>query len=288
MTTPRTALPTYFISHGGGPWPWLREEMPGVYDRLEASLRDMPRQLGVKPAAVLVVSGHWEERDFTVMSAPAPPMVYDYSGFPAHTYSIRYPAPGSPAVARRVQELLTGAGFEARADDRRGFDHGTFAPLAAIYPDADVPVLQLSIRRDYDPEAHLAAGRALAPLREEGVAIVGSGLSYHNLRMLGPRGRHPSHEFDRWLTDAVCGPTSEERNRHLRGWLDAPSARLAHPSEDHLIPLMVAVGAAEGEAGVRVYHEDSFFGGVAVSSYRFGGAAGAHDLDDHTDDPGRA
>jgi aromatic ring-opening dioxygenase catalytic subunit (LigB family) len=273
MTPPphKIKLPTYFISHGGGPWPWLRDEMPGVYDRLEASLRDMPRQLAARPAAVLVVSGHWEERDFAVMSGPRPAMVYDYSGFPAHTYTIKYPAPGSPEVARRAAELLRGAGLETHEDPARGFDHGTFAPLAAIYPDADVPVLQLSIRRDYDPEAHLAAGRALAPLREEGVLIVGSGLSYHNLRMLGPRGRHPSHEFDRWLTEVVGRTTSEERNRHLREWTNAPSARLAHPSEDHLIPLMVAVGAAEGEKGEVVYHEDDFFGGVAVSSYRFGG-----------------
>jgi aromatic ring-opening dioxygenase catalytic subunit (LigB family) len=265
-------LPTYFISHGGGPWPWLKAQMPGVYDRLEASLGAMPGQLGTTPRAVLMVSGHWEERDFTVMSSPRPPMVYDYSGFPAFTYQIKYPAPGAPEVARRVQELLRGAGFAAPADDRRGFDHGTFAPLKAIYPEADVPVLQLSIRRDYDVEAHLKAGRALAPLRDEGVLIVGSGLSYHNLRRFGSQGRHPSREFDGWLTAAACESVGESRNAKLRGWTEAPSARLAHPDEDHLIPLLVAVGAAEGEAGVRVYHEDSFFGGLTVSSYRFGRA----------------
>jgi len=265
-------LPTYFISHGGGPWPWLRAEMPGVHDRLEASLRELPARLGARPTAVLVVSGHWEEEDFTVMSSPTPPMIYDYSGFPEHTYRVKYPAPGSPEVAARVRELLRGAGFAAPADEGRGFDHGAFAPLAVIYPAADVPVLQLSVRRDFDPEAHLAAGRALAPLRAEGVLIVGSGLSYHNLRMLGPRGRVPSREFDAWLTDALCGSTGEERSRRLRAWAQAPSARLAHPREDHLIPLMVAVGAAEREPGEVVYHEDSFFGGVAVSSYRFGGA----------------
>ena len=263
-------LPTYFISHGGGPWPWLKEQMPGFFDRLEASLSDMPRQLGTTPRAVLMVSGHWEERDFTVMSAPRPPMVYDYSGFPAFTYQIKYPAPGSPEVARRVQELLRGAGFAAPADDRRGFDHGTFAPLKAIYPEADVPVLQLSIRSDYDPEAHLAVGRALAPLRDEGVLIVGSGLSYHNLRRFDAAGVDPSREFDAWLTGAVCRSVGEERNVKLRGWTAAPSARLAHPDEDHLIPLMVAVGAAEGEAGETVYHEDSFAGSLTVSSYRFG------------------
>jgi aromatic ring-opening dioxygenase catalytic subunit (LigB family) len=267
-------LPTYFISHGGGPWPWLKAQMPGVYDNLEASLRDVPRQLGTTPKAVLVVSGHWEERDFTVMSGRRPGMIYDYSGFPAFTYEIKYPAPGSPEVAGRVQELLRGAGFAAPADDRRGFDHGTFAPLAAIYPEADVPVLQLSIRSDYDVDAHLAAGRALAPLRDEDVLVVGSGLSFHNLRRFNAAGQHPSREFDAWLTGAVCGSVGEERNGKLRGWTAAPSARLAHPDEDHLIPLMVAVGAAEGEAGVRVYHEDSFFGGLTVSSYRFGHATG--------------
>jgi aromatic ring-opening dioxygenase catalytic subunit (LigB family) len=266
-------LPAYFISHGGGPWPWLKAEMPGVYDALEASLEDMPRQLGAAPKAVLVVSGHWEERDFTVMSSPKPPMVYDYSGFPEFTYRITYPAPGSPEVARRVQELLAGRGFAARADDRRGFDHGTFAPLAAIYPRADVPVLQLSIRSDYDVDAHLAAGRALAPLRDEGVLIVASGLSYHNLRRFGPQGQHPSREFDAWLTEAVCGAVGEPRNARLRPWVEAPSARQAHPHEDHLIPLMVAVGAAEADVGERVYHEDAFFGALTVSSYRFGSAA---------------
>jgi aromatic ring-opening dioxygenase catalytic subunit (LigB family) len=273
ITNGNQRLPTYFISHGGGPWPWLKGQMPGVYDHLEASLKDIPEQLATTPRAVLVVSGHWEERDFTVMSSPKPPMVYDYSGFPEFTYRIKYPAEGSPEVAHRVQELLSGAGFAANANNVRGFDHGTFAPMAAIYPEADVPVLQLSIRSDYDVEAHIAAGRALAPLRDEGVLIVASGLSYHNLRRFGAAGRHPSREFDAWLTRAVCESTSAERNQKLRDWTEAPSARLAHPEEDHLIPLMVAVGAAESEMGERVYHEDSFFGKLTVSSYRFGRAA---------------
>jgi len=267
-----TMLPAYFISHGGGPWPWLTAQMPGIYDELERSLADIPPQVGIRPSAVLVISGHWAEREFTVMSSPAPAMVYDYSGFPEFTYSIRYPAPGSPEVAHRVQRLLREAGLGAALDSQRGFDHGAFAPLAAMYPKADVPVLQLSLRSDYDVDAHLAAGRALACLRDEGVLILGSGLSYHNLRRFGLAGKHPSHEFDAWLTGTVCGATSETRNERLRHWAEAPSARLAHPHEDHLIPLMVAVGAAESERGERVYHEDSFFGGLAVSSYRFGAA----------------
>ena len=244
--------------------------MPGVHDKLEASLSEIPHQVGTTPTAVLMISGHWEEPDFTIMSSPGPPMIYDYSGFPEHTYHIHYSALGSPQIAQRVQALLRSAGFPAPADDRRGFDHGTYAPLAVIYPRADVPILQLSIRKDYDPDAHIAVGRALAPLRDEGVLIIGSGLSYHNLRMLGPQGRVPSQEFDAWLTEAVCESTGEERNRKLREWSKAPSARLAHPQEDHLIPLMVAVGAAESEPGVRIYHENTFFGAITASSFRFG------------------
>jgi aromatic ring-opening dioxygenase catalytic subunit (LigB family) len=246
--------------------------MRGAYDKLEASLHELPREIGVVPEAILAVSGHWEEQDFTVMSGERPPMLYDYSGFPEHTYRIRYDAPGSPQLARRAQELLAASGFNTRADASRGFDHGVFAPLAVAYPDADVPVVQLSIRRDYDPEAHLAAGRSLAPLRDEGVLILASGLSYHNLRQFDARARVPSREFDEWLTAAVCGARDEERSKLLRAWRDAPSARAAHPVEDHLIPLMVAAGAAEAEPGVRIYHEDEFFGGITVSSFRFGAA----------------
>jgi aromatic ring-opening dioxygenase catalytic subunit (LigB family) len=262
-------LPTYFISHGGGPWYWMPEMRP-VYRNLEKSLQEMAREIGVTPKAILMVSGHWEESDFTVMTSANPPMFYDYGGFPEHTYRVKYSAPGSPEVALRIQELMQKAGFNTQTDSARGFDHGTFVPLAAAYPEANVPVLQLSIRKDYDPETHLAVGRALAPLRKEGVLIVGSGLSYHNLRQFGPQAVLPSAEFDAWLSEAVTKSISEERNEKLRRWSEAPSARSAHPREDHLIPMMVAAGAGEEEKGVRVYHEDSFFGGITVSSFRFG------------------
>lgn len=262
-------LPTYFISHGGGPWPWLEGDFRRQFDRLEGSLGDIAREVGEKPRAVLVVSGHWEEDQPTVQSGERPGMVYDYSGFPPHTYSIKYAAPGSPAVARRVKELLEAAGIPAALDPQRGFDHGTFAPLQAMYPEADVPVVQLSLKRGYDPGEHLAIGRALAPLRDEGVLIVGSGLSWHNLRMLGPSARVPSAAFDGWL-DATLSSPPAERTRKLESWESAPAARLAHPQEDHFVPLMVAVGAAEDEPAARVYHEDGFMGGVTASSYRFG------------------
>ena len=268
-----TTLPTYFISHGGGPWPWLKDQMPDM-SVLERSLQQMPTEIGVTPRAVLVVSGHWEEPTFTVQSNPNPPMLYDYGGFPEFTYRIQYPAPGSPEVAARVQQLLGDAAIPSGDDANRGFDHGVFAPLYVMYPDAQVPIVQLSLRADYDPAAHLAAGRALAPLRDEGVLIVGSGLSFHNLGEFTPRGAQASAEFDRWLTPTLCELPTEERTDRLIGWDAAPAARICHPREDHLIPLMVAVGAAESEQGVRTYHQDDFFGGLTASSYRFGVAPG--------------
>lgn len=269
MTT--QTLPTYFVSHGGGPWPWMKKETGIAYDRLEGSLKEMPRQLGQTPKAVLVISGHWEEGEFTVMSGSNPRMIYDYSGFPPHTYRIQYAAPGSPQTAERVRNLLEAAGLDARLDAQRGFDHGTFAPMAVIFPDAEVPILQLSLKHGYEPSAHIAAGRALAPLRNEGILIVGSGLSYHNLREFGPKAKEPSAAFDRWLQETLVEVGPAERIARLLDWEDAPAARKAHPQEDHLLPLMVAVGAAGDDKATRVYHEDNFFGGISVSSYMFGG-----------------
>jgi aromatic ring-opening dioxygenase catalytic subunit (LigB family) len=272
MTRP-SRLPTYFISHGGGPWPYMPEQLAGPYARLAASLRGMAKEQGAAPKAVLMVSAHWEEREFTVMGAPQPGMLYDYGGFPPHTYQVVYPAPGAPAVAARVQALLSQAGMPSRQDNERGFDHGTFSPMAVIYPEAQVPLLQLSLKRGLEPLAHIALGRALAPLREEGVLIVASGLSYHNLRAFGPAARGPSAAFDAWLQHTVVSASATDRVAGLLAWEAAPSARQAHPREEHLLPLMVAVGAAEQERGQCVYHEDDFVGGVAVSSFRFGDLA---------------
>lgn len=267
----KSRLPTYFISHGGGPWPYMPETRARM-QVLEASLADIPRQLSSRPSAVLVVSGHWEAPQFRVMGNPNPPMVYDYHGFPTHTYSVRYQAPGAPDVARRVQQLGLAAGIPIQLDQQQGYDHGSFAPMVVIYPDADVPVLQLSLKAGYDPAQHLAIGRALAPLREEGVLIIGSGLSYHNLRLMGPAAQLPSAQFDQWLQQALMAP-GPQRTAQLMDWQHAPAARVSHPSEDHLIPLMVAVGAAEDEATTLVYHEEGFYGGVTASSFRFGAGA---------------
>jgi aromatic ring-opening dioxygenase catalytic subunit (LigB family) len=250
----------------------MRREYGGAYDELEAALERMPRELGARPGAVLVVSGHWEAPEFTVMSAAHPPMLYDYYGFPEHTYRVRYAAPGRPELAQRVQALLSGAGFAARLDPSRGFDHGAFVPLAVIYPAADIPVVQLSLKRGLDPAVHLAAGAALAPLRSEGVLILGSGMSYHNLMRMGPSAQAPSRAFDDWLAETMLESPPAERRERLLKWSAAPSARAAHPREEHLLPLMVAVGAAGDDPATRVYHEEDLLGGLVVSSYRLDGA----------------
>lgn len=245
-------------------------EFRKAFAKLEKSLQELPRELSTKPKAILMISGHWEDESFAVMANSNPPMVYDYYGFPEHTYHIKYSAPGSPELAEKVRELIAKAGFKVHLDYERGFDHGTFVPLAIAYPKADLPIVQLSIRSDYDPEVHLKLGRAISSLRNEGVLIMGSGLSYHNLRRFDASAAGPSREFDSWLQETLIDSEPEERWQRLIEWEKAPSARLAHPREDHLLPLMVAVGAAETEKGELVYHEDDFMGGIVVSSFRFG------------------
>lgn len=262
--------PVFFLSHGGGPWPWLDGPFREGFAWLEASLKALPAQLPEPPRAVLAVSGHWEEPEFTVSSAAQPGMVYDYYGFPEHTYHISYPAPGDPALAARVRELAAVAGITMGDDPERGFDHGTFSMMQPIRPEADLPVVSLSMKIGYDPAAHLALGRALAPLREEGVVIMGSGLSYHNLRMFDARAAEPSRQFDGWLRHSLLDLDPAARAAAMLHWDQAPYARVTHPREDHLIPLMVAVGAAGADPGVCIYSESGLRGGITASAYRFG------------------
>lgn len=263
-------LPVYFISHGGGPWPYI-PAMQASNAALAASLADIPKQIGSKPKAILMVSAHWETRGaFSVMGNPRPPMLYDYYGFPEHTYQIQYPAPGSPELAQRVQQLLSNAELPVSIDAERGFDHGAFVPAFVMYPEADVPMAQLSIDAGYDPARHLALGRALAPLREEGVLIIGSGLSYHNLRQIYGGGSAASAQFDAWLQQVLLHSPLEQRGALLERWETAPAARQAHPREDHLIPLMVAAGAAENDVATCIYHESQAFAAITASSFRFG------------------
>jgi aromatic ring-opening dioxygenase catalytic subunit (LigB family) len=221
------------------------------------------------PKALLVISGHWEEPTFTTSAAVAPPLIFDYSGFPEHTYRLTWPAPGDPELAARVAGLLEKAGLPAALSTSRGFDHGVFVPLKVAFPEAKIPVVTLSLAGSLDPALHLAAGRALAPLRDEGVLIVGSGMSFHNLRgYLRPETLERARAFDAWLTAAVESP-APERNALMANWREAPFAAYAHPREEHLIPLMVAAGAGGDEPGTRIFSGEPM--GAAISAYRFDG-----------------
>jgi aromatic ring-opening dioxygenase catalytic subunit (LigB family) len=215
-----------------------------------------------------VVSGHWEEPVFTASAAAQPRLIFDYSGFPEHTYRLTWPAPGDPELAERVAGLLSQAGLPAGLNANRGFDHGVFVPLKVAFPEAKIPVVTLSLAASLDPALHLAAGRALAPLRDEGVLIVGSGMSFHNLRAyLRPETAERARAFDSWLTRAVESPATE-RSALLTGWREAPFAAFAHPREEHLIPLMVAAGAGGDAPGTRIFGDEPM--GAAISAYRFG------------------
>ncbi|HEY8379235.1 MAG TPA: class III extradiol ring-cleavage dioxygenase [Nannocystis sp.] len=265
---PPARMPVAYIPHGGGPWPFVELGLPRAeVDALAAYLRALASVPPVRPEALLVVSAHWEERVPTVMTAERPPLYYDYYGFPPESYTLTWPAPGHPRLAARVQELLTAAGIPSAADAARGFDHGTFIPLKLTYPDADVPTIQLSLKRGLDPAEHLAIGRALAPLRDEGVFIVGSGMSYHNLREFFRSDGRVAATFDAWLGETVRLEPAE-RDRRLQQWSQAPAARQAHPREEHLLPLMVVAGAAGADRG-RIAFQDTMLRN-RLSAYHFG------------------
>ena len=201
------------------------------------------------------------------MTSEAPPILYDYYGFPPESYTITWPAPGAPWLAARVRDLLGAGGFATAGDSSRGFDHGTFIPLKLTYPDAAIPTIQLSLVERLDPEEHLAIGRALAPLRDEGVFIIGSGMTFHNLRAFrDPRSRPVAETFDAWLRETMT-MEAPERDARLTQWERAPAARGAHPREEHLLPLMVVAGAAGSDRAVVGY--DGTFGGLRISSYHW-------------------
>lgn len=260
-----TRQPAFFIPHGGGPC-FFMDDPRGTWTGMERFLRSLPDRLPETPAAILVVSGHWETDGFAFTGAEHPGLIYDYYGFPQHTYELRFDVPGAPQLAAEAATLLTKAGLNAHVDSDRGLDHGVFVPLKVAFPKAEVPVVEMSIDHNLDPALHLAAGRALAPLRDKGVAIIGSGMSFHNMRAYGdPRFSEPSAAFDQWLTAAALSP-APKRAAALRHWAEAPAGRLSHPREEHLLPLMVAAGASTGP-GERIYSEQILE--TALSGFQF-------------------
>jgi aromatic ring-opening dioxygenase catalytic subunit (LigB family) len=263
--------PTFFVPHGGGPCFWMEFPPPfgpHAWDRLRDFLAGLVATLPAPPKAFVVVTAHWEEPEVTVSTSPAPGMLYDYYGFPPHTYQLKYPAPGEPAVAAEVERLLKAAGVPVGENATRGFDHGVFVPFLIVDPKAQIPVVMVSLRRDLDAAFHVAMGKALAPLRDEGIVIVGSGMSYHDLRSFMNGDGRASAEFDAWLDDTVTKCDPQTRAARLADWRTAPSARACHPREEHLIPLMVAAGAGGDSPGEHSFRD--VIGGKVISGFRFG------------------
>jgi aromatic ring-opening dioxygenase catalytic subunit (LigB family) len=271
----RTArrMPAIYLPHGGGPCFFMDPppQAPETWDGMAAYLRALSASIGAKPRSVLVISAHWETTRPTVNSGAQPGMLFDYYGFPPLTYQLSWPAPGSPQLAGRVRELLGAAGIDTDEDATRGYDHGVFVPFLLAWPDADIPVVQLSLQAGLDPAAHLAVGRALAPLRDEGVLIVGSGMSYHNLREFfatDPLVIAGAEQFDAALTQAVVHAHPRTRDAQLVQWKQLPAALACHPRAEHLLPLMVVAGAGGEDIGRRTWSGPIF--GKPVSAFQFG------------------
>ena len=262
--------PSIFLPHGGGPCFWIDGPPPFgrvSWEHLRLYLAGIVASLPAPPKALLVVTAHWEEDAATVSVNPAPGMIFDYFGFPAHTYELSYKAPGAPEIGRRAAALILQAGLPVAEENERGYDHGVFVPMLIVDPQAQIPVVMMSLRRDLDPAQHLAIGRALSPLRDEGVVIVGSGMSYHDLSHFRDGDGRDAATFDQWLGEAVTAAPAT-RDEALRHWAEAPAGRACHPREEHLLPLMVAAGAAGADIGVRDYHD--VIGGKTISAFRFG------------------
>ncbi len=239
-----------YLSHGGGPLPLLGDK---GHQNMTNIIREITRTLA-KPTAILVISAHWEESKPTITSGASPSLIYDYYGFPKEAYEIEYPAPGAPELANKIFNLLGKAGIEAKLDDRRGFDHGLFVPLKIMYPDANIPCVQLSLVNSLQPEEHIRIGKALADLRKDNVLVIGSGFSFHNLKaFFSPstkETRAMNESFEQWLIDTCSNNllTEEEREQRLINWDSAPAARYCHPRAEHLLPLHICYGVAHTAA----------------------------------------
>lgn len=232
--------PSIFLSHGGGPLPLMND--PGHASLLEA-FEKIKGNLE-KPDAIIIVSAHWEEDSFRVLSNPKSELLFDYHGFPEEAYKYNYPAPSDEALAESIVSDLKSLDERSDMATSRGYDHGVFVPLLLLFPDADIPVVNVSLKRNLAPEDHIKLGETLRKYREQNILVIGSGMSFHNLRLFG-KGSEQSDQFHEWLDGTLEADISEqERRARLVDWEAAPAARAVHPREEHLIPLYVTYGAA--------------------------------------------
>lgn len=244
MTKKSRAL---FVSHGGGPMPLLGD--PGHAEMVDC-LRAIASKIE-KPTAIVVISAHWEAPQATITAGANPELIYDYHGFPSEAYQLTYPAPGNPALAERLRDSLRRAKINTKLDSQRGFDHGMYVPLKIMYPEAEIPCVQLSLLNNLDPAAHIKLGSALRSIADQNILVIGSGFSFHNMQaFFQPRTAESDAKnaaFEDWLS-TTCGDhtlSEPQRRQRLIDWASAPSARHCHPREEHLLPLHVCYGFAE-------------------------------------------
>ena len=235
-----------YISHGGGPLPLLGEPS---HQKMVNGLKTISAELS-KPEAIIVVSAHWEADVVKISSAKQPGLLYDYEGFPPQAYEIKYPAQGNPVLAKKLFSLLQEAGISSKLDDGRDFDHGLYVPLKIMYPDADIPCLQISLLDSLNPLAHIGLGQALAKMKEENILFLGSGFSFHNMKAFflpsTAEIQEKNETFDKWLVNTCSSReiNENEREQRLIHWDKAQGARFCHPREEHLLPLHVCYGLA--------------------------------------------
>jgi 4,5-DOPA dioxygenase extradiol len=239
----RSLSPVLFIPHGGGPLPLLGDK---GHVEMADFMQTITPSLG-RPSAILVISAHWEEDIVTITGGNAPSLIYDYYGFPEESYEIKYPAAGQPELARKIHQLLRDGGIDAKLDNKRGFDHGLFVPLKMMFPEADIPCVEVSLLSSLDPASHIQIGRALSALRNDNVLIIGSGLSFHNMQAFFKDSDaldEKNEKFEAWLINICTNEklTAKQRAQKLLSWEEAPSARYCHPREEHLLPLHVCYG----------------------------------------------
>lgn len=254
-----------YISHGGGPLPILNDP---THKKMIEFMEAFPKKLH-RPDKIIVFSAHWEEDIVTVQSGKSPEILYDYYGFPEDAYKITYPSKGDPSLAMKISTLLKHENIECRLDEKRPYDHGSYIPLKMIYPSADIPVVQVSLHHSLDAKTHLDIGRALRPLLEENVLIIGSGFSFHNMGKFDFRGQNAedpeNNAFQNKLIEICCHEEKEKtRWRKLENWQALDGARYCHPREEHLLPLHVCAGLAI-EKATKIF--DDYILGKRATAY---------------------
>ncbi|AYN87361.1 DODA-type extradiol aromatic ring-opening family dioxygenase [Commensalibacter melissae] len=260
--------PVCYLPHGGGPC-FFMDDPYNIWTNMGDFLHKFPKTLPKKPDAIVVIAAHWESDPIKIHHHPNPSLYYDYYDFPEHTYQLQYPASGYPLLAEQIHTLLTEQHIQSEFEEKRGWDHSVFIPLKVMFPDADIPIVEISLHNNLDPAYHFNIGRALYPLRNKNILIMGSGMSYHNLPFLfSGQGTREAYAFDNWLTDVISLPACDDRDRLLIEWEKTADAHSAHPRTEHLLPLMAVSGAARQDHGKCIFKDIILH--KPISAYQFG------------------